>query len=274
MKRLVLEADPARSVVSQVEEPLGELLGRAVLPGEVLRIAAQGALYVNKARFHDALDLPPRGLLEVFYPELPMTQFVLEPASIVFEDEHLIAVDKPAGVNTSPSPFCDQDCLTWGVQNYLASGFAVHAVHRLDRDTRGLVLVPKHKEAEKGLHTLFRERRIKKVYRALTPKWGPSPDRPLRVVYRIRDELDWRGKAQKCATTVLWEGKTADLWSWLVLPHTGRTHQIRKHFARYLVPLDGDVVYSPTPGNNSLGLCCIQLRFLHPMTGNLLELKL
>ena len=274
MKRLVLACDPTRSVEAQVEEPLAVLLGRPVLLGEVLRIAAQGALYVNKARFHDALDLPPGGLLEVFYPELPVTQFVLDPSRIVFEDEHLLAIDKPAGVNTSPSPFCDQDCLTWGVQNYLDSGFLVHAVHRLDRDTRGLVLVPKHKEAEKGLHTLFRERRIRKVYRALTPVWGPSPDRPLQVVYRIRDELDWRGKAQKCATTVLWEANAGELWSWLVLPHTGRTHQIRKHFARYLVPLDGDVVYSASPGTNSLGLCCIQLRFLHPMTGKPLELQL
>jgi 23S rRNA pseudouridine1911/1915/1917 synthase len=198
---------------------------------------------------------------------------------IFFEDAHLLVISKPENLLSIASEAEPEKTAYFQLTDYLRQSHTrskerVWIVHRLDRDTRRLVLVPKHKEAEKGLHTLFRERRIRKVYRALTPVWGPSPDRPLQVVYRIRDELDWRGKAQKCATTVLWEANAGELWSWLVLPHTGRTHQIRKHFARYLLPLDGDVVYSASPGTNSLGLCCIQLRFLHPMTGKPLELQL
>jgi 23S rRNA pseudouridine1911/1915/1917 synthase len=275
MKHLVVDSAPTVTLLRQLVDSLGELLEREVTEAEVRRIAEQGAVYVNKVRFHDAEVCPPPGTLEVFYPELPIVVFRLAPCAVIYEDEHLLAIDKPFGVNTAPSPFSDRDCLTWGVQNYLNSGFEVHAVHRLDRDTSGLVLFAKHKLAEKGLHALFRERRIRKVYRGVTPQFEVC-----RHLYRIRDELDWRGKVQTAATTILFEGALPPVgpvpscWSWLVLPHTGRPHQIRKHFVRYLVALLNDPVYSRLPVTGPLGLRCIGLKFRHPVTGVRLEVTL
>ncbi len=178
-------------------------------------------------------DLAPSS--KVFWPDLPVTEFTLDPARVIWQDEHLLVVDKPAGVNTAPSPFSDIDCLTWGVFKFLGGRFPIHAVHRLDRDTQGLGFFAKTKPAEVALHQMFRNRAVRKVYRALTPPWteGLTPS-----VYRWRDTLDWRGRVQSASTTAVAAG-TDDQGRrvWMVLPHTGRPHQIRRHFARYAVPL-------------------------------------
>jgi 23S rRNA pseudouridine1911/1915/1917 synthase len=274
VKHLVVPAETTQTLAHQLQPALERLVGRPLERPELERICWQGAVYVDKVRLHDPEVCPPTGTLEVFFPELLVTEFRLDPVRVVYEDGHLLAVNKPPGVNTAPSPFSDRDCLTWGVQTYLASGFAVHAVHRLDRDTSGLVLFAKSKEAEKGLHALFRERRIRKVYRALTPPFEVSDSGVPLKAYRFRDELDWRGKVQTAVTTVLREGGEGELWSWWALPHTGRPHQIRKHFARYLVPLAGDRVYAGPEATGELGLRCVSLRFRHPMTGTRLEVRL
>lgn len=265
MKRVRFAAD-STSLVDQLRRHLEPVVGRPVSDEDALVLLNQGSVYRDGARHKDAGSAG--GSIEVFWPDLPVEEFTLDPARVVWQDESLLAVDKPAGVNSAPSPFSDIDCLTWGVANYLGVP-RVDAVHRLDRDTRGLMLFPKTKDAERGLHALFRERRVRKVYRALTPNVEAG------AVYRWRDILDWRGRVQTAATTVLRSG-TDDHGRlvWTVLPHTGRPHQIRKHFARYLVPLWGDRVYAPRvygPGDE-LGLVCVGYRFRHPITGEPLSI--
>lgn len=267
MKRVSFTAAAGELLSDQLCRALEPVVGRPVSETEVLTLLHQGSVFLDKRRHKD----PGRtvfGVAEVFWPELIVTEFLLDPRLVVWEDEHLLVVDKPARVNAAPSPFSDIDCLTWGVARYLGLE-RVDAVHRLDRDTQGLMLFAKHKAAELGLHALFREHRVRKVYRAVTPNVE------ARAVYRWRDTLDWRGKIQAAATTALRrdnddQGRTV----WTVLPHTGRPHQIRKHFARYVVPLWGDRVYAPGAygPDDELGLACVEYRFRHPVTAKRLDI--
>lgn len=277
MRRLTFAPEVRVPLVDQLVLRLGTLVGRTVGPDEVVRLLVQGSVFRDKKRWRD--PGPPGGGpdIEVFWPDLAVTEFTLDPGRIVWQDEHLLVVDKPAGVNTAPSPFSDTDCLTWGVQKLIGNGFPIHAVHRLDRDTRGLIFFAKNKPAELGLHAMFRDRAVRKVYQALTPAFVLPGGGPPGAVYRWRDELDYRGKVQSAATTALRAGTDGrGRFVWTVLPHTGRPHQIRRHFARYLVPLWGDRAYAPGGygPDEDLGLACVAYRCLHPVTGERLSLSL
>jgi 23S rRNA pseudouridine1911/1915/1917 synthase len=250
---------------------------RVVTEAQAVQLLAQGSVFRDKVRLRSPEPPGPGSPIEVFWPDLPVTEFTLEPKRIVWQDEHLLIVDKPQRVNTSPSPFSDIDCLTWGVQKLLGPGFAIHAVHRLDRDTRGLVFFAKHKAAELALHAMFRHRAVRKVYRAVTPAFVLPDGSAPASRYRWRDTLDFRGKVQAAATTALRSSTDAQgRLVWTVLPHTGRPHQIRRHFARYLVPLWGDQAYAPGLYrlDDDLGLACVAYRFRHPITGERLAVTL
>jgi len=275
VKRLVFVPQADEPLVGQLVAALGPVVGRFVSEAECRGLLAQGSVFREKKRWRDP-GAPGAGAeIEVFWPDLPVTEFTLDPRRVVWQDEHLLVVDKPARVNTAPSPFSDIDCLTWGVQKLLGDGFPVHAIHRLDRDTRGLVFFAKTKPAELALHQMFRDRAVRKVYRAVTPPWV-AVEAP-RAVYRWKDTLDYRGKVQTAATTVLFQGfEASGRCVWTVLPHTGRPHQIRRHFARYLVPLWGDRAYAPGVygADDELGLACVTYRCRHPVTGEVLEVSL
>ena len=275
MKRFEFVPDPDVPVVEQLAARLPLVVGRDVVGDEVRQLLEQGSVFRAKVRWRDAG--PPRSTvpLEVFWPDLLVEEFTLDPQRIVWQDEHFLLVDKPGGVNTAPSPFSDRDCLTWGVQKWLGPGFPIHAVHRLDRDTSGLIFFAKHKRAELALHAMFRQRSLRKVYEALTPAWSGAGGLSPGQVFRWRDELEFRGVVKKAATTAVfrgWDERGRGLWT--VLPHTGRPHQIRQHFARYVVPLWGDQAYAPGQyaRTEPLGLDCVSYRFVHPFTGQRLHL--
>jgi 23S rRNA-/tRNA-specific pseudouridylate synthase len=272
MKHLIFESAPDELLTRQLIRNLSPLLGRSVELAEAERLLAQGSVFREKVRWKAAGAPGVAAVFEVFWPELPVMEFTLDPARVVWQDEHLLLVDKPAAVNTAPSPFSDIDCLTWGVQKFLGGSFPIHAVHRLDRDTQGLIFFAKDKQAELALHAMFRNRAVRKLYRALTPPGDPEVT--WKRVYRWRDTLDWRGRVQTAVTTVLASGSDdRGRLVWTVLPHTGRPHQIRRHFARYLTPLWGDRAYAPGVygTEEELGLACVAVRCRHPVTGDRLE---
>jgi len=270
VKRLAFEGETDESLTTQLIRLLEPAVGRPVTEAEAAALIHQGSVFRAKKRWKEPGPPGPGPGFEVFWPDLPVTEFTLDPARITWQDDHLLIVDKPAGVNTSPSPFSDLDCLTWGVQKFLGPEFPIHAVHRLDRDTQGLVFFAKNKAAELALHAMFRDRAVRKVYRALTPPETFPEGGPPQTFYRWRDTLDWRGKVQSAATTAVFTGADGQgRGRWTVLPHTGRPHQIRRHFARYLVPLWGDRAYAPGVygADTGLGLACVAYRFRHPFTG-------
>lgn len=207
-------------------------------------------------------------------PEYPAEDGFLQ---ILYEDDHLLMVDKPAGMLIHPSRSCNSGTLANLVQgHYRRSGrqAAFHPVTRLDRDTFGIVLVAKHAHA----HNLLQAAEIRKTYHAMVFGTPPQPQgrvdspiarRPLPSLLRYISE---EGKPSVTEYRVL--DKTDRLSKLELRPVTGRTHQLRLHCAYMGVPILGDPQYfsaesaafSGEIGLKSQVLCAKSLEFIHPIT--------
>ena len=291
MKHGLFTPDGSSSLFSLLTAKIEGSFGLELTPAAIAELIMQGSVYQAKRRIKDPGFVPQSaaGEIEIFYPELPVLPFLLDPGRIAYEDEDLLLVDKPGGVNAAPSPFSDIDCLTHGVQSYLDSpagqaresaGYRVSAVHRLDRDTRGLMFFAKNKSAELLLHRMFREQRVRRMYLARSPA-ETGLDKPKVQLHRVRDILEWRGKSQEAATTIAWKARAGNHAEgaqdeWMVVPHTGRPHQIRKHFAKYIAPICGDRVYAPElyDRGSHMALVCVAYRCKHPITERPLHVSL
>ena len=240
------------------------------------RLFFWGCIWLGNRRLRDPQEILPSGLLQIYQPQRPIHPFTLDPSSVVFEDENLLVVYKPPNLNSVQSPFSDLDNLSHGVQGYLEQqqgrnpgvGYQVNAVHRLDMPAQGLVHFGKNKEAEKKMFALFQNRRIRKIYWALLP---PGEEIPGNIHF-IRDELEWQGKVKRACSFLKYEKDLGDKEQWIASPLTGRPHQLRKHFATYLKPIIGDVMYGDYEIPAVLKLASVYSRFIHPFTGKMLEI--
>jgi 23S rRNA pseudouridine1911/1915/1917 synthase len=212
-------------------------------------------------------------------PDAPITW------TIVHEDDHLLAVAKPAGLPTLPGAGFLENTLLARVR---ARDAAAVPVHRLGRWTSGLVLFARTRAMRSNLARAWRSRGIYKEYRALcagTPSWedlrvdaaiGPVPHPPLGTVHAA----DPSGRPALSRFTVL-ERRDGSFLAEVVI-ETGRPHQIRIHAAAAGHPLLGDPLYGkggrPAPGSTALpgdpgySLHARRLRLRHPETGSELDL--
>jgi len=172
------------------------------------------------------------------------------PHDVVWEDEHLLVVDKPAGVVVHPAAGHRGGTLVQALAGRAAGGDPMRPgiVHRLDRDTSGLIMVAKHDAAQSHLMALLKARRVKKTYLALVH------GQPAAAVGRIEAPIG-RDPRQRMRMGVVPDGRPAvtgyrvrerfDGWSLLELDLvTGRTHQIRVHLASIGHPVAGDPIYA------------------------------
>lgn len=202
---------------------------------------------------------------------------------VVYEDDDVIVVDKPAGVAAHPSPGWLGATVVGGLAaagvRVSTSGAAERAgvVHRLDAGTSGLMVVAKSESAYTALKRAFKERTVDKVYLALA-QGHPDPtagtiDAPIgrhpRAEYRFAVVAGGRPSVTHYETVEAFRAAT------LVEVHleTGRTHQIRVHFAHLRHPLVGDTMYGADPtlgdrlGIDRQWLHAARLGFTHPATG-------
>ena len=213
-------------------------------------------------------------------PEYPAEEGEL---TILYEDDYLLAVDKPAGMLIHPS----RSCFSGTLANYVAGYYAktgqksaFHPMTRLDRDTFGIVLLAKNAH----VHTLLQNTSVQKTYQALT-LGGPAGDagtiaapiarKPLPSLLReIRED----GKPSVTRYQVLKrDGKLCKL---SLEPVTGRTHQLRLHCQYSGFPILGDPQYHSEESrelSQKLGLkwqllCAKKLELTHPITGEQLSL--
>ena len=206
------------------------------------------------------------------------------PFTVAWEDEHLMVVDKPAGIVVHPSPGHPTGTLVHGLLERRARGgedpTRPGIVHRLDRDTSGLLVVARSERAHRRLQRMLRDRLLDRRYLALVhgrPPPALTVDRPVGRDRRSRTRMSTATEHGRPAVTHL--RRLEDLGRHALLEarlETGRTHQIRVHLEAVGHPVAGDPVYGRRPDELGLErqfLHSARLSFPHPETGEPLDLE-
>ncbi|MDX2192128.1 MAG: RluA family pseudouridine synthase [Gemmatimonadales bacterium] len=269
---------------------------------QAARLVADGRVRVGGAPARASRMLQRGDAVEVDLPDAEPPRRLVPadiPLAVVFEDEHLAVIDKPAGLVVHPAPGHWEDTLVNALLargTTLAGGAAGRPgiVHRLDRDTSGLLVVAKTDRAHRRLGAMLAARRIARSYAALA--WGHLAESPTCIdaplarhpVERKRMAVVEGGKPARTDARVLARFGVAELLR-LEL-HTGRTHQIRVHLAHIGHPVVGDPVYGGGGSRRLTGpllaeaqelerlvprqaLHAARLAFRHPETGEVLSFQ-
>ena len=227
-----------------------------------------------------SVSIPPPETLEIEPQDVPF--------GVVYEDEHLLVVDKPAGLVVHPSLGHWRETLVHGllfrypdirafgaVNNVTRPGI----VHRLDAGTSGLMVVARNQKTMTALQQAFKERTVAKKYLALIQGEFNEPrgffDDPIGrcPANRLRMAVVEGGRPAATEYRVLWSRRGYSLVICGLL--TGRTHQIRVHMAAAGRPLVGDALYGAKKikGFDRVFLHSWRLAFIHPITGQVLNFR-
>ncbi len=224
---------------------------------EVQRWVKEGLAQVNDRRARSGMALKPGDVITLTIPDPVPTRLLPEdiPLVILYEDEDVIAIDKPAGMVVHPAVGHSRGTLVnailWHFPDLEGVGESGRPgiVHRLDKDTSGIILVAKNARAHRHLQAQFKDRTIEKTYLALvhghvSPEQGLI-DAPIGRHQRHRKRMAVapanRGREAQTEYEVVAYYDVNTLAA--AHPLTGRTHQIRVHFASIGHPVVGDVVY-------------------------------
>ena len=230
------------------------------------------------------LPLPPP--LSPPYPDVNRPNLWSEQNEILFEDNHLLVINKPAGILVQADETGDEP-LSKKAEEYLKFKYKkpgaafVGVCHRIDRPVSGIVILAKTSKALSRLNEMFRDNQVKKTYWALTGK-PPVPEQGTLVHWLVKDtirnvtkayaERHTQGQRSELSYELL--GPAANRYLLQVNPVTGRPHQIRVQLSTGLgTPIVGDVKYgflNPLP-DVSIALHARQLEIQHPVTKEALK---
>ncbi|WP_113930407.1 RluA family pseudouridine synthase [Bacillus sp. P14.5] len=205
------------------------------------------------------------------------------PLHVLYEDEHMLIVNKPAGMNTHPNdPAVEKDTLAnavaWHLQQNEEKAEVQH-IHRLDRDTTGAVIFAKHALAKGILDRLLAERKIKRTYWAITHGLMKTKKGTINQAigrdrhHNTRRRVSPSGQSAITHYQVLEHNKTKGLTLVQLGLDTGRTHQIRVHMSSIGHPLAGDTLYGGKPVVQRQALHAKYIQLLHPLTEETISLE-
>lgn len=255
---------------------------------QVQQLIKSGDVLVNDNKEKTGYMIKEDDLISVNIPEVEEVD-ILKPVNlnleVIYEDEHLAVINKPKGLVVHPANSYQEVTLVSGLMHQIKplsninGAYRPGIVHRIDKDTGGLLVVAKTDEAHEKLSLLLKEHKIERVYQALI--YGQIEDEgkidaPIsrHPVNRLKMAVIKEGKH---AITHFKTLKRFDEYSLLECKlETGRTHQIRVHLSYIGHPILGDPLYGPKKvyGKTGQYLFAYKLSFIHPITNKHLSFEI
>lgn len=254
---------------------------------QIQRLIRSGAVTVNDASVRPAYRLAPGDQIFVELPtELtPSIRPEAIPLDIVYEDDYLLVVNKPAGMVVHPAAGVFQGTLVNALLAHCPQVADVGGVeragivHRLDKETSGLIVVAKDPQTHAALQRLFKRRLVRKTYVALVDGQVQPREGIIEVPIGRDPKVRLRMTVSRTGRPAVTQYRVVEVFPQHTLlevrPHTGRTHQIRVHLAWLGYPVVGDRVYGrrrPSIPLDRHFLHAVDLAFVHPVTGQKLAL--
>ncbi len=196
------------------------------------------------------------------------------PLDIVYEDEYVIAINKPRNMPVHPSRGNHLPTVANAVRSYVGHPFVFRAINRLDRDTSGIVLIAKDRLSGAKLYQAMKDRKFQKTYIAKVEGTPSEKHGIINVPIAREAEGSIRRVVREDGKEAITEYEVLstdenDCSMVRITLHTGRTHQIRVHMAHIGHPLVNDFLYGKR-GNETYSLHCATLSFPHPFTNKII----
>ena len=255
----------------------------------IQRLIEEGSILVNGQKKKISYKVQIGDNIEINIPEAKETDIKAEdiPLEVVYEDSDIIVVNKPKGMVVHPANGNPDGTLVNAIMNICKGSLSgiggeirPGIVHRLDKDTSGLLIVAKNDLAHINMSTQIKNREVKKIYIALVKgninENEATINMPIGRSTKDRKKMAVRKEGKEAVTHFKVLKRYGDYTLLKIKIDTGRTHQIRVHMAEIGHPVVGDMVYSK--GKNEFGvegqmLHATSLDFKHPITGKEMHLE-
>lgn len=255
----------------------------------IQRLIEEGNILVNGQKKKISYKVQIGDNIEINIPEAKETDIKTEdiPLEVAYEDRDIIVVNKPKGMVVHPANGNPDGTLVNAIMNICKGSLSgiggeirPGIVHRLDKDTSGLLIVAKNDLAHINMSTQIKNREVKKIYIALVKgninENEATINMPIGRSTKDRKKMAVRKEGKEAVTHFKVLKRYGDYTLLKIKIDTGRTHQIRVHMAEIGHPVVGDMVYSK--GKNEFGvegqmLHATSLDFKHPITGKEMHLE-
>lgn len=283
MEKIVVDLDNVRldAYIAKKREDLSRVM--------VQKLIENGNVLVDGKKRKISYKVQVGEVIELDIPEAKETGIKAEdiPLDIVYEDEDIIVVNKPKGMVVHPANGNPDGTLVNAIMAHCKGSLSgiggeirPGIVHRLDKDTSGLLIVAKNDKAHINMSEQIKNREVKKIYialvRGVVPENEATINMPIGRSTKDRKKMAVRKDGKEAITHFKVLKRYANYTLLEVKIDTGRTHQIRVHMAEIGHPVVGDMVYSN--GKNEFGvqgqmLHAKSLDFKHPITGKQMHLE-
>ncbi|MFN4227602.1 MAG: RluA family pseudouridine synthase [Candidatus Ratteibacteria bacterium] len=254
---------------------------------KIKKLIEENKIVVNEKKIEPSYVLKKNDVIKIYAFEDLIDKEIIKPEKgeidIIYEDEDIIVINKPSGIITHPTPKIKSGTLL----NYIlyhtklsniGAPYRMGVVHRLDKETSGVIVFAKNDFSYWSLIEQFKNRLVKKEYYAIVE--GKFPEKKKIVEFKVSPDKENPTKmkvhflkGKEAFTEIEVEKYIDDLTLLKIKPITGRTHQIRLTLSYLGYPILGDTKYGQKKAEivNRLALHSYKINFIHPKTGQYLE---